>query len=286
MYMIDSVFHTPDEAELSSPLYLTWAGRRICKPDHAIGPRVLPNYKIVLVVEGSGFFHLRGVDQLIRAGDLFFCFPDVMHHYFANANDPWTIKWISFNGSGCERIMRSLGVSPTEPIFSDCMTAQLAQFMDNIVDSLKRDSEYTYAATGYSYLIFDELLRIRKNEGLAVTPMVAEEELLNKIKRFVQFNYANDVSVDVIAAHVNYSRSFVSHFFKQHNGISLPQYVNELRIQRACELLEHTAMSNKQISLSVGYSDALYFIKVFKRLMLMTPQRYRQNLLSKHTDAQ
>lgn len=45
-------------------------------------------------------------------------------------------------------------------------------------------------------------------------------------------------------------------------------------------------MSNKQISLSVGYSDALYFIKVFKRLMLMTPQRYRQNLLSKHTDAQ
>lgn len=135
-------------------------------------------------------------------------------------------------------------------------------------------------------MIFDELLRIRKNEGLAVTPMVAEEELLNKIKRFVQFNYANDVSVDVIAAHVNYSRSFVSHFFKQHNGISLPQYVNELRIQRACELLEHTAMSNKQISLSVGYSDALYFIKVFKRLMLMTPQRYRQNLLLKHNDTQ
>lgn len=56
MYMIDSVFHTPDEAELSSPLYLTWAGRRICRPDHAIGPRVLPNYKSFWLWKEAAFF--------------------------------------------------------------------------------------------------------------------------------------------------------------------------------------------------------------------------------------
>ena len=106
---IDSVFHTPDEAELASPLYLTWAGHRVCRPNHSIGPRVLPNYKMVLVVEGSGFFRLNGQDRLIRAGDLFFCFPDVIHHYFANSGDPWTIKWFSFNGNSCAQIISEYG---------------------------------------------------------------------------------------------------------------------------------------------------------------------------------
>ena len=274
---IDSVFHTPDEAELASPLYLTWAGHRICKSDHSIGPRVLPNYKMVLVVEGSGFFRLNGQDKLIRAGDLFFCFPDVIHHYFANPGDPWTIKWFSFNGNSCQQIMRSLGTTPDEPIFTDCMTNRLLSLMDEIIEGLKRDNVHTYAATGYSYLFFDELLSIRNNEGLSSKHEVAENELLEKIKRFVQLNYANNLGVDVIAAHLNYSRSFISHFFKQHTGISLPQYVNELRIRRACELLSQTDMSNEQIAMSVGYSDTLYFIKVFKRHTNTTPQKYRQN---------
>lgn len=274
---IDSVFHTPDEAELASPLYLTWAGHRICKSDHSIGPRVLPNYKMVLVVEGSGFFRLNGQDKLIRAGDLFFCFPDVIHHYFANPKDPWTIKWFSFNGSRCPQIMRSLGVTPQEPIFTDCLTSRLLNLMDEIIKGLKRGNAQTYAATGYSYLFFDELLNIRDNEGLASEHEIVENELLEKIKRFVQLNYANNLSVDVIAAHLNYSRSFISHFFKQHMGISLPQFVNELRINRACELLSQTDMSNEQIAMSVGYSDALYFIKVFKRQTNTTPQKYRQN---------
>lgn len=275
---IDSVFHTPDEAELASPLYLTWAGHRICKPDHSIGPRVLPNYKMVLVMEGSGFFRLKNQDKLIRAGDLFFCFPDVIHHYFANPGDPWVIKWFSFNGNSCKQIMNSLGATPDEPIFTDCMTGRLLNLVNDIIEGLKRDNIHAYAATGSSYLFFDELLSIRNNEGLSSQKEVAEDEMLEKVKRFVQLNYANTCSVDVIAAHVHYSRSFVSHFFKQRVGISLPQFVNELRIRRACELLNQTDMSNEQIAMSIGYSDALYFIKVFKRYMLMTPQKYRQNM--------
>jgi len=277
---IDSVFHTPDETELASPLFLTWAGHRICKPDHVIGPRVLPNYKMVLVIEGSGFFRLRGQDKLVRAGDLFFCFPDVIHHYFANPSDPWTIKWFSFNGSSCDQIMRSLGATPQDPIFTDCMTGRLLGFVNEIIEGMKRDNTHTYAAIGYSYLFFDELLTIRNNEGLASESEVADNELLEKIKRFVQLNYANALSVDVIAAHLNYSRSFISHFFKQHVGISLPQFVNELRIRRACELLTDTDLSNEQIAMSVGYSDTLYFIKVFKRQTQMTPQKYRQSTQS------
>lgn len=102
--------------------------------------------------------------------------------------------------------------------------------------------------------------------------------MLEKIKRFVRLNYANTLSVDVVAAHLNYSRSFISHFFKRHAGMSLPQFVNEFRIRRACELLSQMDMNNEEIAMSVGYDDALYFIKVFKRYMQITPQKYRQRM--------
>lgn len=272
---IDSVFHTPDTTELESPLYLTWAGHRICSKDHVIGPRVLPNYKIVMVVNGSGFFRLRGENRLIRTGDLFFCFPDVIHHYFANERDPWTIKWVSFNGRNCRSLMESLAITPEEPIMTDCMTTELFTLMEQLLEGLKRDNEHAYAATGCVYLFFDKLMQIRSNERTECHKRISQQELAEKIKRFVFLNYANSLSVDIIANHLNYSRSFISHFFKQQSGISLPQYINEVRIQRAKVLLRNTDMSNEEIALSIGYSDASYFSKSFKRITGVSPQKYR-----------
>lgn len=274
--LIDSVFHTPDSSELASPLYLTWAGHRICQKNHSIGPRVLPNFKMVLVVEGSGFFSQRNTEKLIRTGDLFFCFPDVIHHYYANSIDPWTIKWFSFNGSGCKKIMESLGATADNPFFTDCLSTRLLSHVDNIIDSLKQNNAYSYDAIGYSYLFFSELLKVRSNEGQSTASEVKDDELLEKILIFIQLNYANAINIDLVASHVNYSRSYVSHFIKRKIGTSLPQFVNDLRVRRACELLDKTTMNNNEISMSIGYNDPLYFIKVFKKHMMMTPQRYRQ----------
>lgn len=49
----------------------------------------------------------------------------------------------SFNGNRCAQIMRSLGVTPDEPIFADCMTVKLLSYVDEIIAGLKRDNEHT-----------------------------------------------------------------------------------------------------------------------------------------------
>lgn len=279
MGFICSLFHTPSQSELESPLYITWAGHRVCESNHSIGPRMLATYKAVMVVSGSGFFELDGKNLLIRSGDLFFLFPDVKHHYFANPQDPWTLKWFTFNGKSCKEFMASLRVSSLNPVMRDSMTRKLMNGMDGVIEGMKRDSAYPFAVVGSAYLFFDELLHIRGNELAQETEPLAEDAQLKRVLTFIDLNTANDLSVEALCRHLNYSRSHFSHFFKSRTGMSLPEYINMRRIERAKELLLSTDMNNAEIAMSVGYSEPMYFHRAFKKLTNMTPQHFRMESL-------
>jgi AraC-like DNA-binding protein len=241
---------------------------------------MLATYKAVMVVSGSGFFELDGKNLLIRSGDLFFLFPDVKHHYFANPQDPWTLKWFTFNGKSCKEFMSSLRVSSANPVMRDSMTRKLMNGMDGVIEGMKRESAYPFAVVGSAYLFFDELLHIRGNELAQETEPMAEDAQLKRVLTFIDLNTANDLSVESVCRHLNYSRSHFSHFFKNKTGMSLPEYINLRRVERAKELLLSTDMNNSEIAMSVGCSEPMYFHRAFKKITSMTPQHFRmENML-------
>lgn len=274
MGYVCSYFHTPSKAELNGPLYVTWSGYRKCLPTHCIGPRVLPYYKIVLVLRGSGFFVMDGYETLLRTGDVFFLFPHVKHHYYANRDDPWELKWAAFGGTSCAGLTQALSVTPENPILHNVMTRRLLTMLDGVIAGMEQEKTVEYGALGSLYLLFDEILRIRENEAL-VQNEASEDALVEKVLTFVSLNYANDLNVDVVRSHVNYSRSYFSHFFKKKTGMSLPQYINTLRVERAKELLRQTDLKVAEIANSIGYSDAFYFSRIFKQLTGQSPQQYK-----------
>ena len=71
------------------------------------------------------------------------------------------------------------------------------------------------------------------------------------------------------------SPSHLSVRFKKSTGYSPLQYFTQLKIQRACQYLDHTDMEIKEISAALGFSDPLYFSRVFNKLMKASPKRYR-----------
>ena len=64
-------------------------------------------------------------------------------------------------------------------------------------------------------------------------------------------------------------------FSKKHTGKSPNEYIIELRLQFAKNLLDNTNMSIKQISERVGYSDQYFFSRIFKKYLGISPQSYR-----------
>jgi AraC family transcriptional regulator of arabinose operon len=90
-------------------------------------------------------------------------------------------------------------------------------------------------------------------------------------------SYRSEISVDKLAQSVGLSPSRLQHLFKGETGMSIGQYVKNLRLQTARRLLETTYLRIQEVYLAVGINDASLFVREFKKTFGKTPTEYRKN---------
>ncbi len=100
-------------------------------------------------------------------------------------------------------------------------------------------------------------------------------QLAEKAMKYIEENITADLSLEQIADALHISASHLSRTFKKAAGISLTDYINQYRINKAKELLRGTDIYIYAISEMVGYHDATYFSSMFKKLVGVSPSEYR-----------
>ena len=103
----------------------------------------------------------------------------------------------------------------------------------------------------------------------------SEKDVLENIKNYVDFHYEKDLTQEFVASLFRMNRSYLSSAFKARTGISFVDYVNQVRISHAKEMLKKTDKKTYQIAQAVGYENAKYFFRVFKKMEGITPEQYR-----------
>ncbi len=78
-----------------------------------------------------------------------------------------------------------------------------------------------------------------------------------------------------LAAHSGVSRTYFSHIFKEVTGLKLQEYLVQVRIKKAQELLENAGLNIKQIAFKAGFKDPHYFCRMFKKRVGMSPTDWR-----------
>lgn len=104
-----------------------------------------------------------------------------------------------------------------------------------------------------------------------------KEQTLTQIKLYIQENLGRNLTLNEIANSVNYNSSYVSRYFKQMTGLSISQYIVQLRIDQAKKYLMSTNDSIQDISVKLGFESPQYFSLVFKKYTGFSPRTYRQN---------
>lgn len=99
---------------------------------------------------------------------------------------------------------------------------------------------------------------------------------------FINKNYMNEHSLESISSQFNISKFYFARLFKEITGLTFIDYLNVIRLKAAQKLLTKTNFSISRISNEVGYSDASYFCRVFKKYCNFSPVKYR-NQHSKET---
>lgn len=107
------------------------------------------------------------------------------------------------------------------------------------------------------------------------TPAVNADALF-KARRYVREHLSEKISLDEVAAHVHLSRSYVSSMFHQQTGEGLFEYIQRLRLERACALLRGSDAPLCDIAAACGFEDQSYFTRAFRKAHGVTPGAFRR----------
>jgi two-component system response regulator YesN len=100
---------------------------------------------------------------------------------------------------------------------------------------------------------------------------------MEDIVSYVKTYYMEDLSLEKLSNVFFLSREHISRKFKQETGMTLSKYITELRISQAKSWLQETDKSIYSISTMLGYQDEIYFSKLFKKVVGMTPFEFRNS---------
>ncbi|MFD1955896.1 helix-turn-helix domain-containing protein [Paenibacillus thailandensis] len=109
-----------------------------------------------------------------------------------------------------------------------------------------------------------------------------ETTTIGDIVAYIKQHYQLDLSLQDIAGRFHVSREYVSRKFKQEYGITLTDFITELRMDHAKRLMLNPQLKIAQIAEMVGFHDEKYFSKVFKKLTGLSPSAYRQETSAEH----
>ena len=103
-------------------------------------------------------------------------------------------------------------------------------------------------------------------------------DIIKTARKYIEDHFDKDISLDDVSRVVNISPYYFSKVFKEECGLNFIEYLTNIRIDKAKELLEKSNLSIKEICISCGYTDPNYFSRSFKKNVGVTPTEYKEKL--------
>lgn len=224
-------------------------------------------------VAGTGCFRQTdsGVDTDLPPGTGFLVNIPSPTHYFVPPGATWEFFYVSFSGRlaeyHVERLLQAHG-----PIFALGEEHRVETLLQQMyLLALEGDGFDEFRASALLYELLMELSRQASPASLEDAP-----EELRHARLYMEHHLGDeDLGLEEVAAVAGYSPFHFTRLFKQWTGLSPHAYLIRLRVQHAFELLVSTDLATKEIAARVGYRDAGYFGRLFKKHTQLTPGTVR-----------
>lgn len=227
-------------------------GDECCEPRHRFGPFVRNYVLIHYVLSGKGTFSKGGKTYSIGEGEAFLILPGEITVYEADAEDPWHYQWVGFDGE--------LSVK-----FFDLPA--VLRFSENWIQTMIASVENPfgeYLVASVLFRMVNDLLSERSETG---------NRYVRQIKNHIRTHYMEKISVERLAESMNLDRRYLSRLFKAETGLTVQDYLIDVRMEEAKKQLERGASVNDAATLC-GYEDVCNFSKMFRKKNQCSPGRW------------
>ena len=145
-------------------------------------------------------------------------------------------------------------------------------------------SLYTEQTFGYEIALKSVLLQalflLLQYSTTESATISASSDKLKNVLDYIDLHYAEPLTISELAELCYFSEYHFMRFFKKHMNMTVVEYLNNLRLEKAVELFEQGNTSILEVSLATGFHNLSYFHKIFKRKFHMTPREFLKKLSS------
>lgn len=219
---------------------------------------------LYLAAEGEGFYRCGNEVRRITAGTVFFSFADIP--FCIENTGGLKYYYIAFYGGRAGDLFQRFGITPRHGVFTGY--EGLIPFWQ---ESLIRAKEENIDILSESVLLYT-FSRLEKPEKQRL-------DLISAMLTYLEGHFTEpDLTLASMARMVGYNAKYLSHFFKKEFGMGFAEYLRLLRINHAVILLENGVTSVKNVAALSGFSDPLYFSRVFTAAIGIPPKEYRKGM--------
>ena len=225
-------------------------------------------YALFYVVKGRGVFKCDGKVYDVQKDESFMVFPETEYSLECDALYPWELKYIEFHGVDITWILSLTAFSKATPIAPKI--SGLAEFYDITCADMHMvyQSIRTHAMLYYLFSYYIEHFPYALKLCNSYVEAACEYILAN----YVDYK----CTPSAVSEFLKLDRTYLYKLFKKETGVSVGEYISRYRVERASVMLKRTELSVKNIAIAVGFMDQLYFSRVFKKYMHMSPTVYRK----------
>ena len=214
----------------------------------------------------------------VRAGDLFIAFPNQIHYYESFGPEKYDIFLVSVNLLSPFSQLLETNTPKSARVPAEEVSPRMHFLLDCLIDAC-RDVEHgeRYAEErreGYLTACFGEYLKSAEMSG----PGSREASALKTIVDYCSRHYTEDLSLATLSEELHMSKYYISHIFGNKVNMRFNDYINSLRISKACVLLAGSEKSMTEICDQVGFSTIRTFNRAFLRQFGHSPSEYRRTV--------
>ncbi len=268
------ILYTPSPFARTSLLYLQEIGSLQAVRPHTSNRSNLASYLFFMVEAGSGTLAHRGAVHELHAGDCVFLDCKLPYAHSVG-EDLWTLKWCHFFGPGMSGIYAKYLERGGRPVFHPPAFAEFVKRWQQLYDTAAsadyiRDMKINEGLSGLLTLLMQESWNPERQTG------GRKEQNCLKVKEYLDGHYTERLTLDMLAARFYLDKFYLTRCFKEEYGVTIGQYLTQLRITRAKQQLRFTDEKLETIGLSCGLGEAAYFSRIFKKVEGMSPSEYRK----------
>lgn len=243
-------------------------------------------WSIGAITEGRSTFIYQGNQFTVSAGDLVIMNPNWVHACNPISNNPWSYLMLYVDIDWLTKLRYETGAIDT-PIWKDILTPIISdydwytgycQMVECLFSPNRRLLEKQTAVVTYLTALMHQLAE------QVVVPQANTPRKLQAIADYLKAHAFDEVSLDILCKHSDYSPGHLIRSFKNHFGLTPHQYLINYRIQcgqRELKLGKPIA----EVAFNAGFSDQPHFQRIFKKLVAATPKQYQEVLLNQNVDA-